>query len=959
MKKLLKIAGITFGAILLLLVLLLVSPLIFREKFAAIVKSTANKQLKTEMNFSGMEISFFHHFPNLTVTLTDFTLKSSPPFNNDTLVRARDISFGVNLASLFGGPVKVSRVYINKGRFILKYNEKGASNFDVVNSSTDTAKKAESSGTAAIRIEEIIFVKTDFIYADPSIPLQISAHGINYRGKTDITKDIMHLTSKVQIDSLDFAYDKVYYLRSKPVKAQLVTSIDLNSLNMKFEKNDMRIMDIPFEFRGEFNFRKDGYTFFLSLFSQMGEEYFSGSMWLVSTKTLWISVKTDISLNLENWAKGFGLKEYGLKGLFSMKLNADGEYATGQNPASKTPDTVLLSIPDFNLKAKMSGGYFRYRDLPSALSGISFDLNASSEHHDYRTIHADLENMKAGFLNNRIEGSFHVKGLEDLPVEGHLSTHVNLAELRQVIPLDSLDVKGMLDVNLDINGKYNPDKKLFPVTSLKLDLKDGYLKTKYSPQPLENIVGSVKIDNRDGKLSGTRIQLEPVSFTFVGNPFEVRADLQNPDNLSYNVSSKGSVDVGKLYQLFAIKGMDVNGFISTDLVLKGSLADATAGKYDRLNNKGKLILRDMTFNSEDFSKPLILKAGVFRFDNDNIWFEKFDAKLGASSITLDGHLSNVVNYYLSDKAILKGTFKFQSDYLLLDEFMAAGQPETETAAQVAPAPGVFVIPDNYEIGLKADIKKITFRKLEIDSLKSTVEVKKGLLLMKSMTLRIIGCKVGMEATYGSINPARGYFDFHIKAEDFDVKRAYNEVELFRNLVTSAGKCEGIVSIDYSLKGDVGPGMSPIYPSLEGGGVLSLKKVKVMGLKLFTAMSKNLEKEKLKDPDLSKIDLKTTIKKNVITLEKTKLKFSGFRFRMAGQTNFDGKLNLKTRLGLPPLGIVGIPIRVLGTQDDPKFKYGRGNGDEDVEETEYSDTIPPDMLNKIKAAKTEDINDEDK
>jgi AsmA protein len=215
----------------------------------------------------------------------------------------------------------------------------------------------------------------------------------------------------------------------------------------------------------------------------------------------------------------------------------------------------------------------------------------------------------------------------------------------------------------------------------------------------------------------------------------------------------------------------------------------------------------------------------------------------------------------------------------------------------------------------------------------------------------------MNATYGTISTSRAFFDFHINASDFDIKRAYNEVELFRNLSTSAGKCEGVISLDYSLKGKLDAGMNPVYPSLEGGGVLTLKKIKVMGMKLFTSMSKNLEKEKIKDPDLSKVELKTTIKNNVITLEKTKMKISGFRFRISGETNFNGAMNFKARLGLPPMGIVGIPMRILGTQDNPKFKYGRGTNDEDVEETSYSDEIPPEMLKKIKEAKEEDIEEE--
>ena len=83
-----------------------------------------------------------------------------------------------------------------------------------------------------------------------------------------------------------------------------------------------------------------------------------------------------------------------------------------------------------------------------------------------------------------------------------------------------------------------------------------------------------------------------------------------------------------------------------------------------------------------------------------------------------------------------------------------------------------------------------------------------------------------------------------------------------------------------------------------------------------------------------------------------MKIAGFRFRAEGETSFNGKLNLKTRLGLPPLGIVGIPIRILGTHQNPKFKYGRGNSDEDIEETVYTDELTPELRQMIRNAKEE-------
>lgn len=911
-------------------------------------------------------MSFFRHFPHLTVTLTDLSLLSSAPFETDTLISAREVSFGVDVLSLLRGPVEITRLYLNQAKVLIQYNEQGISSFEVYQASSDSSLKSDtaSSGNAAFKIDHIDFIQTDFTYSDPSIPLKMVAHGINYRGKSDlVTSDILRLTSSVKIDSFDLYFDNTPYLASKPVKAELTTSINMHTLEMKFEKNNFFIKEVPFEFRGELTFRQNGYSFFIALFSMYNEEYLSGSLWLVSTNTLWLSAKADVKITLENWTRGFGVRDADLRGKFAMKLNAQGEYATGQDPKSRKPDTVVLRIPDVTLTSKLTEGYFRYKELPDAISGITFNLKVETTRHDYRTLMLDLENLKAGFLDNQLEGYFRLKGLTNLPMEAHLFTRLNLGELKDVIPMDSLKLAGMVDLDLDIKGNYMPEKKLFPVTTLNLNVKEGSIQTRYYPNPVEQIDLVAVVTNETGDLSGTRLLVNPLSFSFEGNPFTLNADLSTPGNVRYNIVSKGSLALAKIYRLFSREGMDLAGSVTTDLHLKGTQRDAMEGRLERLQNRGTLGLKNIALTSGYLPKPLILQSGLFSFRNDSIRFDRFDARYGESDITMDGYLNNVVNYVLAENQLLKGKFTFRSDFLLVDEFISENEPQPSGIRHPAsasldnpPQPGVILIPGNLEIGLHLVAKRVRFEGLDLDTLTTAVEIKQGLLLLKEMNFGLIGCKVAMEATYGSINPEKALFDFSIRADDFDIKRAYNSVELFRNLSSSAGNCEGIVSLDYTLKGKLGAGMNPIYPSLEGGGTLSLKHVKVMGLKLFTAMSKNLQKEKIKNPDLSNVEIRSTIKNNVITLEKTKMKISGFRFRVEGETNYNGALNLKIRLGLPPLGIIGIPIRVLGTQENPKFKYGRGTNDEEVEETEYTDEIPPELLEKIKNAKEEDIPD---
>ena len=93
--KILKITGITFVISLLVLILL---PIVFADTITEKVKVLANKNLEGELNFNDSELSFFKHFPSLTLTLHEFNLNGSKPFKNKSLISAKEIGFGSDIS---------------------------------------------------------------------------------------------------------------------------------------------------------------------------------------------------------------------------------------------------------------------------------------------------------------------------------------------------------------------------------------------------------------------------------------------------------------------------------------------------------------------------------------------------------------------------------------------------------------------------------------------------------------------------------------------------------------------------------------------------------------------------------------------------------------------------------------------------------------------------------------------
>jgi AsmA protein len=157
------------------------------------------------------------------------------------------------------------------------------------------------------------------------------------------------------------------------------------------------------------------------------------------------------------------------------------------------------------------------------------------------------------------------------------------------------------------------------------------------------------------------------------------------------------------------------------------------------------------------------------------------------------------------------------------------------------------------------------------------------------------------------------------------------------MVTSAAHAEGLISLDYNLSGRLDANMQPVYSSLKGGGELSAKQIKMHGFKLMSSIAKSSNHDSIaSNPDVSKVAIKTTIANNIITIERTKLRMAGFRARFEGQVSFDKRMDIQFRLGLPPLGIIGIPMTITGTQDKPKIRLGKGKKEDELQGTGDAD-----------------------
>lgn len=1027
LMKVLKITGFSLGGIALVLY---VSPYFFKDQINDGIKEIAKDYVKTEIKFKHLDISFFNHFPKLTVTLTDSSIKGSAPYQAENLISAKEIALGVDVKTLFSDKIIFNELFIKNANINLKVDSLGKNNFDIMVPSDEVKKEEESS--VGLALNDFKISNSNFLYDDKSSTTYFKLDQFDYDGLIDFTNNQLTLDADTEIKNANFSFDNQKYVKNLPLKGEINSKIDLNNLSFYFIENDLELGNFPFSLKGSLLMLNETKIFDLKIFSDKNDLKYipviipeAYQEWakdvemegsseilftmkgimnaatnqnpdihieakiedgllnykksstpikninLVSTvdlqaldpnkmrvkvenldfKLLDGSTKTNFTywsgktmfsegvikstIDLEAMKNATGFHQFDAKGILDLEGNWKGSIV--QN--TKKP---LQKIPTFYLKANIENGYFKMNEMPAALDHINLDMEMTNKDGNLKNTSILIRQIDAKALDNFILGKLEVKNLKNFPINADFKAKIKLQDIYKIYPIQNIDMRGDLFVQMKANGTYEPKRKKVPVSNSVVILRNGYIRLKdYSDLPLENITVETRIKSGRGSFNDLSIDILPIQFTMAGKPFMVNANLKNLTNLDYRIHSKGELNLADFYKLFPIDGLDIDGIIETNVGLKGNNGAA----LESLQNRGYVKIQNIKINTKFFPSKFVIKQGEFKFEGARLTFKDVKARYKRNVFVFDGDVSNYINYTLKENEILKGNINFTTNRVNIDDFMAFNSGESSSKSSAAE--GVVLLPTNVELNIKGKAKEVLFKDIILQDFDGDLALNKGFLMLNQTKFEMIGSHFTMNGTYKPVNARKANFSFDVKGENFDIQRAYKELTLFREMASAAENAYGKVSLDYKLAGDLGADMFPKMKTIKGGGVLTLEDIKFKGFKLFNSVAEKTNTDALHDANVKKIDVKTSIENNVIKIERTKFKIAGFRPRIEGQVTLDGYMNVGMRLGLPPFGIIGIPIKVTGPSDTFEVevgKYQKEDLDEkDDEFTDYQKSLEEEKL----------------
>ena len=246
-SRLLAAAG---AVIALLLVLLLVLPLLFKDRIAARVKTAVNQNLNARVDWRDVGVSFFRHFPDLTLTLDDLTAVGVDKFQGDTLAAVRHLRVSLSLPSVISsavggsGPIVVRTVELDQPRLSLIALEDGTANWDITKKAAAAAPQAQASKPMAVSLRQLAIKDASVAFDDRKSKLKASVKGYNQTLSGDFGQSQVGIQTKADADTVSVTFAGIPYLNRVRLGLTADIAADLANKAYTLKDTELRLNDL-------------------------------------------------------------------------------------------------------------------------------------------------------------------------------------------------------------------------------------------------------------------------------------------------------------------------------------------------------------------------------------------------------------------------------------------------------------------------------------------------------------------------------------------------------------------------------------------------------------------------------------------------------------------------------------------------------------------------------------------
>jgi hypothetical protein len=209
-----------------------------------------------------------------------------------------------------------------------------------------------------------------------------------------------------------------------------------------------------------------------------------------------------------------------------------------------------------------------------------------------------------------------------------------------------IETEGNLVFNGNLKGKY--DSLNMPAFNVALQVDKAMFKYPDLPTAISNISLDLLIDNKDGIIDNTVVDLKQFHMDFGNNPIDAKLLISNLVNYEMDASVKGKLNLAELTSMFPMEGMSMKGAFSIDLKAKG-VYDSVTGQMPTINAvmklaDGQIKSADLPYALDKLNLDAVVKSPTGKMADFVAIVKDFSMEMDGEPFKADLEFANLDNY---------------------------------------------------------------------------------------------------------------------------------------------------------------------------------------------------------------------------------------------------------------------------------------------------------------------------
>ncbi len=429
-----KIIKIFSGFIILILILLIAIPILFKDKIRGKVEQVVNESVNASVTFGDYKLGFFRNFPNLTFSLENISVVGRDIFEKDTLADIKSFDMVLNLSSLLKkSGYEIKTILIDDAAINARVLAGGKANWDIMKDTGKTEPSAAAPAAAApasssspgmkVLLRKVVVTNSSITYFDESIAVKTWLNDFSLTLSGDMTASETDLQILVKSGEFTYLMDGVRYFSKAVAELRLDMLANLDKWSFTFRDDYLTLNDLKVNFKGTVD--------------MPGSD--------IATNIEFKSEKSDLKslLSLVPSVYMNDYKDLKTGGQFALSGNAIGVYSDADS-----------TLPSVNLSFAVSDGLISYPSLPEQIKNINVrsEIYYDGREEDKSTVAIDPFHME--LAGNPFDMTLYLKTpVSDPDIKGSMNGRIDLASLSKAIPMDSIELSGIIDMSLKMAGK--------------------------------------------------------------------------------------------------------------------------------------------------------------------------------------------------------------------------------------------------------------------------------------------------------------------------------------------------------------------------------------------------------------------------------------------------------------------------------------------------------------------------